>query len=146
MIHKLFWLNLVKAGDGAPSAGKGQLGNFPFSYGSRPAQPNVPTRGVNPQFYRPAPKILNQRLAGNNPAGGGNGNNGNPEFDDNAQVPKKTKSQDSKDFLQDSPHKYEKKAEDQCKVDEKPKKIVSRIDEDDGLVRAAGCMLLVLVG
>ena len=135
---------LAKTGDSGPSVptspGRGQPSNFPT-----PPAGGRPSRPVYIPKYRTAPKVVpGPGLgAGANPAGAGGGG-GAAELDAQCPISKKQQSQESKTFDYDyrsNDPKKKKQSVEQCELDENVKegkiKIVSRIKEDAGLVRAA---------
>jgi hypothetical protein len=140
---------LVKTGDSLPSVptspGRGQPSQFPTPpSGGRSSRPST---GFNPSsIYRPTPKVGDQGLgAGANPAGEGGGD-GAAEFDDQCPAPKKqqqSQKSDRNEFqsnIYNSNEKKKPKAEQSElyeNVTDGKIKIVSKIKEDAGLVRAA---------
>lgn len=111
--------------------------NFPT-----PPSGGRPSRSVSVPKYHTTPRVVDPGFgAAANPAGGG-GEGGNAEFDDYCPASNKEQSQESTtyDYRSNNPKKKKQSAE-ECQLDENVKegkrKIVYRIKEDPGLVRAA---------
>lgn len=99
--------------------------NPPPAFNNRPKRSNLPASNVNP--FRSAPKLVKQGFgAAGNPGGGGE----NPEFDENEQLPKEEKSQNSKTYDNSftNPKKKQQSAE-KCELNETPEEKKAREEE-----------------
>ena len=137
---------LVKTGDSSPSVptspGRGQPNPFPT-----PPAGGRPSRPVYVPKYRTAPKVVDQGLgAAANPAGAGGGNGGGTDSECPAPKKKQRIQKPDEKTVQSDVYNYnskkkKKRKADQCKLEENVTdgkiKIVSKIKEDAGSVRAA---------